>query len=37
VARVMEELGGHPDRSAEPRDTGEGDPPWPRDPVPPSA
>ena len=38
VARVKAELGGVPGHSQEPRnEAGEGDPPWPREPEPPSA
>ena len=37
VARVKAELGDDTGGSAEPRDTGEEEPPWPREPEPPSA
>jgi transketolase len=37
VAKVMEEFGDRPKQSAEPRDPGEEEPPWPREPEPPSA
>jgi transketolase len=37
VARVKSEFGDNTDILTEPRDTGEGDPPWPREPEPPSA
>ena len=37
VAKVMEEFGDRPKQSAEPRDAGEEEPPWPREPEPPSA